>query len=99
MRYLTDREKGGILYPDYIDERIGTSVLLVLESKHPDARIPDANAIPAYQISPDFVDLDITKDSIEVTAHCLSRGAGLRGTDAHVLQEWLLLFSKASCAL
>jgi hypothetical protein len=58
---------------DDIDERTGTSVMLVLESKHPDARIPDADDLPANQILPDFVDLDITEDSIEVTARHLSR--------------------------
>jgi hypothetical protein len=87
VRYLTEREKGGILYPDDTDEKSGTSVISVLESKHPDARIPDADAMPAYPTLPDFVDLDITEDSIEIVARCLSGGAGLGGTDAHALWQ------------
>jgi hypothetical protein len=40
--------------------------------------------------------LDITEDSIEVTACRLSGGAGLGGTDAYALQQWLLCFGKTS---
>jgi hypothetical protein len=36
------------------------------------------------------------EDSIELIAHRLSRGAGLGRMDAHVLQQWLLRFSKSS---
>jgi hypothetical protein len=99
VRYLTDREKGGILYPDDLDEKTGNSVLSVIESKHPNARTPNADTLTAYPDLPDFVDLDITEDSIEVTARRLSGGAGLGGTDAHALQQWLLRFGKASRTL
>jgi hypothetical protein len=95
-RYLTEREKGGILYPDDIDEKSGDTVQSVLESKHPDARIPGVDALTDYPFLPDFVDLDITEDTIEVTACRLSGGAGLGGTDAHALQQWLLRFGKSS---
>jgi hypothetical protein len=42
------------------------------------------------------VDLNITEDSIEVTARSMSGGAWLGGTDAHGLQQWLLCYGKAS---
>jgi hypothetical protein len=42
------------------------------------------------------VDLDITEDTVEVTARPLSGGAGLGGTDARAPQQWLLCFGKAS---
>jgi hypothetical protein len=42
------------------------------------------------------MNIDITEDSITVTARHLSGGAGLGGTDAHALQEWLLHFGKYS---
>jgi hypothetical protein len=96
VRYLTEREKGGILYPDDIDEKTGKTVQSVLESKHPDARTPGVDALTDYPFLPDFVDLDITEDSIEVTARRLSGGAGLGGTDAHALQQWLLRFGRSS---
>jgi hypothetical protein len=68
VRCLTNREKGGILYPDDPDEKSGKSVLSVLKSKHLNARTPSTDTLTTYPSLPDFVDLDITKDSIEVTA-------------------------------
>jgi hypothetical protein len=64
-----------------------TSTKRLAESKHPDARTPDVAALTDYLFLPDLVDLNITEDSIEVTARCLSRGAGLGGMDAHTLQQ------------
>jgi hypothetical protein len=96
VRYLTEREKGGILYLDDIDENSGDTVQSVLESKHPDAWTPGVNALTGYPFIPDFVDLDITEDTIKVTTRRLSGGAGLGGTDAHALQQWLLHFGKSS---
>jgi hypothetical protein len=99
VRYLTEREKGGILYPDDIDEKTGLTVETVLESKHPDAREPGPDALTAYPYLPDFVDVDITEDTIEVVARRLSGAAGLGGTDAHALQQWLLRFGNSSRTL
>jgi hypothetical protein len=86
VRYLTEREKGGILYPDEIDEKSGNTVQSILESKPPDARILGVDALTGCPFLPNFEDLDITKDTIKVTARRLSGGAGLGGTDAHALQ-------------
>jgi hypothetical protein len=96
VRYLTEREKGGILLPDDIDEKSGNTISEVLESKHPDARTPDANSLPKYSNTPDFVDVDITEESVEKVARRLSGSAGLGGTDSHALQHWLLRFGAAS---
>jgi hypothetical protein len=59
-------------------------------------RLPSIDALTDYPSLPDFVDLDITEDTIEVTARRLSRGAGLGGTDTHALQQWLLQYGQAS---
>jgi hypothetical protein len=48
VRYLTGREKGGILQPTNIDEKTGDSVKTVLRSKHPNARIPKPKSLPNY---------------------------------------------------
>ena len=70
VRYLTDRGKGGILMPADTDEKSGDSVETVLKSKHPDARTPTAENLQKYTNLPDFVDIDITEDSVEkVTWH------------------------------
>ena len=96
VRYLTEREKGGILMPIDTDEKSGDSVEAVLKSKHPDARTPTAETLPKYNNLPDFVDVDITEDSVEKVARRLSGSAGVGGTDIHALQHWLLRFSNAS---
>ena len=60
--WITEREKGGILLPDEKDEKTGDTVLEVLQSKHPDARPPDAENFKAYETCPDLLDLDITEE-------------------------------------
>jgi hypothetical protein len=70
--------------------------LEVLESKHPHARIPDANSLPNYSQTPNYVDVGITEECVKKVAQCLSSSAGLGGTDSHALQQWLLRFRTAS---
>jgi hypothetical protein len=96
VRYLTDREKGIIMMPDENDDKTGDSVATVLESKHPDARVPNVSFLPTFPNTPDFMDLDITEDSVEKVAGRLSGSAGLGGTDAQALSHWLLKFGTAS---
>jgi hypothetical protein len=47
VRYLTDREKGGILLPDDVNKKSGDTVMEALESKHPNAWIPDPGCLLA----------------------------------------------------
>ncbi len=96
VRWLTDREKGGVLLPDDVDEKTGESVIDVLQSKHPDAQVPDAAELEDYETVPNFVDLDITKEVVEKVARRLSGSAGPGGSDAQSLQQWLLRFGAAS---
>jgi hypothetical protein len=62
VRWITEREMGGILQPDERDAKTGDTVLEVLESKHPDAKIPDASDFQAYDSLPELVELDITEE-------------------------------------
>jgi hypothetical protein len=52
VRYLTEREKGGILYPDDIDEKSGNTVQSVLESKHPMLGFQESMFSPTTPSSP-----------------------------------------------
>lgn len=99
VRFITEREKGGILMPDDIDEKTGDSVENVLRSKHPEARIPKATDLPSFTNLPDLVELDITTDHVSTVASRLSGSAGLGGVDSITLQQWLLKFGKASAEL
>jgi hypothetical protein len=49
-----------------------------------------------YPNTPDFVNLDITEDSVGKVAGRLSGSAGLGGADAYALSHWLLKFGTAS---
>jgi hypothetical protein len=99
VRYITDREMGGVLLPDNKCSNTGLSVSDLLDSKHPMARVPDANALPHYEELPEFIEVNVTKDSVEDTARKLSGGAGLGGVDSYTLKHWLLGFGKASRGL
>ena len=96
VRYITEREAGGVLMPDEVDGKSGDPVADVLRSKHPEARTPDAAELEAYDEVPDFVDLDITPTVVEKVARRLSGSAGPGGTDSIALQHWLLRFGESS---
>jgi hypothetical protein len=68
----------------------------MLESKHPDARIPDAVSLHQHNNTPDFVDVDVAEETVEKVARPLSGSAGVGGADSHALQHWLLRFGAAS---
>ncbi len=96
VRWLTEREKGGVLLPGDTDEKTGENIFDVLKSKHPAATDPDPSEMEDYEILPDFVDLDVTEDTVEQVARRLSGSAGPGGSDAQALQHWLLRFGGAS---
>jgi hypothetical protein len=79
-----------------MDEKTNTSVLEVLQSKHPDARMPAVEDLEDHDKLPDFVELDITGDTISKVAWNLSGGGGPGRVDAAGLQQWLLRFGKHS---
>ena len=99
VRWITEREKGGILLPDEKDEKTGDTVLDVLQSKHPEAQIPDAKNFKAYETCPDLPDLDITEEVACTVARRLWGSAGPGGSDATAVQQWLLRFGEASSEL
>jgi hypothetical protein len=96
VRYLTERDQGGILFPDNTDEKSGDTVLETLQSKHPDATIPEASSLQTYPSLPDFNDIDVTEDVVESVARRLRGCAGPSGTDSLSLQQWLLRFGETS---
>eukprot|EP00978_Attheya_sp_CCMP212_P026136 scaffold85322_cov36-Attheya_sp.AAC.1 len=72
VRWITQRHKGGVLYPDEIDIKTGRPVIDVLKSRHPEARVLDVGDLPHYDETPNFFDVDITADTVESVA----RGPG-----------------------
>jgi hypothetical protein len=59
------------------NEKTDNTVQSILGSKHPNDRTPGSNVLTNHPYLTDFVDLNITKNSIiEIIAYHLSRGAG-----------------------
>lgn len=98
VKYLSNSETGGVLLPDDLDD-MGRSVRSILLEKHPMPRIPMEDHFPVYQEMPEFVDLDITEDTVIEVAKNLSGSGGAGGTDSYTAQSWLLRFGEASCRL
>ena len=96
VKFLTETEKGGILMPDDTDEKTGLSVEEVLRSKHPNARSVDVSLLPQFDSTPAFVDIDITPTVVERVAHDLHGAAGLGGSDAVAVSQWLTGFGDSS---
>lgn len=96
IKFLSETEEGGVLMPDEIDSKSGDTVEEVLQSKHPEPRTMDASKLQQYTDCPDFVNLDVTSETVEKVSARLSGSAGLGGADAEAVSNWLLQFGDAS---
>ena len=86
VRFITQRDQGGVLQMAALDSKSGLPVLDVLKSKHPDAVIPPPEVLEEYESIPSFVPLDITATTVEGVARKMSGGAGPGGVDSIALQ-------------
>jgi hypothetical protein len=97
VRYVTEREKGGVLLPSNKDEKKGEgTVLEALKEKHPEPRFPEPHDFEEYEEVPDFVKLDVTEEVVGQVAARMSGSAGPGGSDAQSVQHWLLRHGQAS---
>ena len=96
VRFITEREKGGVLYPDDMDEKSGKPVSDALLEKHPDPRRVDPANLPKYNSTPCLIPNVISEDTVLEVANKLSGGAGLGGVDSIFLKHLLLRHGKAS---
>eukprot|EP00957_Ditylum_brightwellii_P082621 6281708-Ditylum_brightwellii.AAC.1 len=60
VRWLTWREKGGLLKPGTICSKTGLPVDKVLASKHPEPIVPPELALTNYAKTPAFINVNIT---------------------------------------
>lgn len=79
-----------MLSPNDIDGKSGQPVKDVLVSKHPPMREPGPSAMQDYESVPDFLDLDITQDTVELVAPHLSGSAGPCGLDSVEFKHMLI---------
>ena len=100
VRWITDREKGGLFRPEEIPPKTGQHILKVLHWKHPEARPLTASSSEAYQVKPPtLVPVDIINETVANVARKFSGSAGTGGTESVILQHWLLNFGAASMGI
>ena len=68
----------------------------VLKGKHPSSKTPNPSHFPFFEETPEFVDIDITEDTVEKVSSKLSGAGGLGGTHSLTLKHWLLNFGQES---
>ena len=81
-RFVTQRRSGGVMMPDGIDEKSGST-------KH---FIPNIQHLTAFDTCPELVDLDFREETVSKTARQLKGAAGVEGTDSETIASWLLKF-------
>ena len=96
VRFVTDREGGGVMHPDEIDDSSGKPVHTLLKEKHPNLCHVDPTVMEDYESTPEFVPITITEDDVEHVAAKLSGSSGLTGFDSTALQNMLLQHGHAS---
>ena len=80
VRWIMEREKGGVLQPDDHCTKTGERMMEVFRTKHSDARPPPAVCLDTYADNPpEMVPVNITKDVVSAVAGRLLGGAGPGG--------------------
>ena len=78
MRWITERETGGVLQPGERCTKTGERVAEVLRSKHLEAWAPTAAILDSYpDRPPELANVDIIDDRATAVAVRFSGGAGL----------------------
>ena len=99
IRYISEREKGGILMPGDTNEKTGDLIKETLAAKHPEARDVDMTNLPDFDSCPALIDTVVTEESAERVTKKLSGSAGLSGVNSISISHWLLKFRGASMSL
>ena len=60
IRYICEREKGGILMPGDTDEKTGDLIEETLSAKHPEVRDVDMANLPDFDSCPALIDTVVT---------------------------------------
>ena len=97
VHWVTDSEKGGLIYPRYACTKTGEPVLDVLRAKHPEACAPSASSINAYPSRPpDLAHVNLSEETVIEILRRLSGEPGPGVTNLVSLKHWLLQFDETS---
>jgi hypothetical protein len=104
VRSVTNRDGGGVLLPEDLCTKTGRPVFEVLESKHPDTRIPNLDdpnniAFEEYEELPDPIPLECLPETLEKVALRLHGSSGPSSVDAAALKTYLLRYGRSSAEL
>jgi hypothetical protein len=104
VHFAVARNGGGVLLPQDACTKTGQPVMEVLQSQHPDTRIPnlgdpDCIAFEHYNEVPMALPMDCTSKDLEALALRMSGSAGLSSFDAVMLRNCLLWYGRASSKL
>ena len=97
VRWITEREMGGVLQHGERCTDTGERVMEVLCTNPPEACPPTAASLDSYpDRPPEIVSVDITDDMVTAVVGRLSGGEGPGGADSISLQHWRIRFGEAS---
>jgi hypothetical protein len=100
VRWITNRESGGILSPDdhLCSEGNSKSVLELLREKHPHPQEPNEEVLRGIRDSqlPLQVEIDVTASHVEHVARRIKGGAGPGGCDSNQWHNFLLRYGAHS---
>ena len=99
VRGLTNRDGGGVMNMEDIDQKSKSPVIDVLKGKHPEMKIPvpgEGEAFEHYDRMECLVELDCTEEIVQDIAGKMQGGAGPSSVDALALKKWLLNHGAAS---
>ena len=93
VRWITEREKGGVIQPETPCLKSGQPVLDFSRSKEPEDRPPSAQSLDAYVGKPTGNGaVEITYRAVATVARQLLGSVGPGGVDSISLKPWLLRF-------
>ena len=64
IRYINERETGGILMPGDTDGKTGDLIKVILASRHPEIRDVDVNILPEFVSYPTLIDTIVTGEIV-----------------------------------
>ena len=99
VRFICERESGGIMQRGDIDSKIGDLVKETLKSKHPNGRDVSVENLPEFESCLEIIDIVVREDNVEKVAKQLSGSTGPSGINSFSMSHWLLKFGPSSAIL
>ena len=90
VRWVTGRNKGGLLFPTDTGRKMGNKLVEFIASKHTALTTLSLEEFCQYDIMPTLIDIDIMSYIMEKVAKDIQGAAGPGGIDASTWQDCTL---------